>query len=953
MYRPYSTTSDGAAAGPRQRIDAMGFRASWADPEVELDDGVWLHGRDVERAAIDELLEGARAFRSGVLVFRGEAGVGKSALLGYARTRGADMRILQTVGVEPEIDLPFAALHRLLRPVLAYIDLIPEVQADALRSALAIAPGEVDNRFVIAVAILSLLAELASEQPLLCLIDDAHWLDQSSADALAFVARRLEAEGIVMVFAVRERDGRSFPGSGLSVRRIDELDAAQSESLLVDRFGSDLAPEVRHLIRESAQGNPLALLEIPKELKSAQLAGRERLPRPMPIGRNLEEVFLERVHRLSAPTQMLLLVAAAEGSGEADVILTAGSRLGISPSALVEAEASGLIHADGRALAFRHPILRGAIYQGASLPQRQIVHRSLVDTLSGEADADRRAWHQAALLLHPDDDIADELERTAERARSRSGHSAAAAALRRASELTSSGEGRSRRLAAAARAAWDAGRPDEAIDLLRATETEMSMDTYAEMCHVEGEIELHCGVPLEGAMLLMEGAAKVASSNPRKALEMLFDAAHSANYVGDLALLMTVGRTASNLPFNESEPEAPLVELLTGVASMLEAKDTASVPKLLLALDRVADTTEPRALIWAGAAAAIVGDEARDDTFRRRSETIARRSMAVGRLVMVLERMAWRDIRHGRVSAASLHSEEGLQLAMETGVTNSQCFHRAILSWTAAVRGDEETCNAMADQALDTAIKHGLVVHNSITTWALGLLHLGLGRWEAAVTHLEGLGASGHPYIVLQALPDLVEAGVRADRRDIAESAIVRLPHSDQRRTPDWEMALADRCHGLMTHDPGRKEKFFSRALTYHDRDQRMFARARTLLLLGEHLRRERRRIEARPHLRSAVEIFQRLGASPWETRARAELRATGGRARKREPSTITQLTPQQIHIVRLVAEGATNKEVAAQLFLSPRTVDYHLRNVFVKLGISSRAELIRLGFDEHRMQTG
>jgi DNA-binding CsgD family transcriptional regulator len=420
-----------------------------------------------------------------------------------------------------------------------------------------------------------------------------------------------------------------------------------------------------------------------------------------------------------------------------------------------------------------------------------------------------------------------------------------------------------------------------------------------------------------------------------------------ANYAGDLHMLVDAARRASDLPVGESEPEAPLVDLLAGVAAMLEAKDTGFRAPLLQVLDRLADTTEPRWLIWAAAAAAGIGDQARDDALLRRAEALARRSMAVGTVAMVLQRVTWTDMMHGRVAAASLRSEEGLRLAVETGLTNPACWHRAILAWVAAVRGDQQACTSLADQASDTATKHGLGPHNAIAHWAVGLLYLGLGRWDAAATRLEGVSSPaqgpGHPYVAQRAAADLVEAAVRAGRPDVAEPAATQLADYAQRGAPDWQMALAARCRALVAHHPEAKEQLLSEALAFHDRDGRPFNKARTLLLLGEHLRRERRRAEARSHLRRAVEVFQDLGASPWEKRARAELRATGETARKREPSTLTQLTPQQVQIVRLVAQGATNKEAAAQLFLSPRTVDYHLRNVFAKLGISSRAELIRV----------
>jgi DNA-binding CsgD family transcriptional regulator len=913
---------------------------------VKLGEAVRLYGREPECAAIDRLLEGARRSRSGALVLRAEAGVGKSALLSYARGRGADLRVLQTVGVEPEIELPFAALHQLLRPVFPYLDRIPDVQATALRSALAIAPGDTDNRFVIALAVLSLLAEVATDGPLLCLVDDAHWLDKPSADALSFVARRLDAEGIVMLFAAREGDAHSFPGSGLAEQEVNGLAPDEAELLLVERFGSAIAPETRRVIRESAQGIPLALLEIPMALTPAQRSGRQALPHPIPLGHDLQAILLERVHRLSSSAQLLLLVAAAEGSGEADVILLAAGALGIPSSVLLEAETSGLILANGSALEFRHPILRSAVYQVASLPQRQAVHRALVDTLAGEPNADRRAWHRAALVLAPDDQVADELERTAQRARSRSGHAAAYSALRRAAELTSSDERRARRLASAARAAWNAGRPDEATTLLRAADPEADVDTFAELRHIQGEIELSCGTPLQGATLLREGVDRVARSDPRKALQMLLDMAMCANYAGDLGVMSEAGRRAAALQFGRSEPEAPLVDLIADVTAMLQGNDPGARTRLLQALDHLADATEPRWLIWAGAAASRSGAQARHDAFCRRAEAIARQTTAVGSLAMALQRIAWTDLTYGQVAAASIHSAEGLQLAMESGLTNAACFHRAILAWVAAVRGDEATCTSLAEQASATALEHGLGPQNSIAHWAIGLLHLGLGRWEAAATQLEAVSSPApstrHSFVALWALPDLVEAAVRADRPDIAEGAATRFAGYAPQGAPDSELALVARCRALVTRPPATREHLLSEALALHERNPRPFSRARTQLLLGEHLRRERRRVEARSRLRAASEIFERLGAVPWEDRARAELRATGETARKREPSTLAQLTPQQLHIARLVAEGATNKDVAAQLFLSPRTVDHHLRNVFMKLGISSRAELIR-----------
>jgi DNA-binding CsgD family transcriptional regulator len=910
-----------------------------------------LVGRELELGVISRLLEQAHELRSGVLVLRGEPGVGKSALLNFAVDSASGMRVLRAVGVEPESELAFAGLHQILRPVFASIDTIPEVQAAALRSALGMAATVPENRFVIALAVLSLLAEVAADGPVLCVVDDAHWLDQPSADALAFVARRLEAEGIVMLFAVREGHPRSFRGAGLPERCVAGLDAAAAERLLAERLDAAVAPEVREAIIEAAAGNPLALLEIPAALTPLQLAGQEALPRPMPIGHDLEAILLDRVRRLPKPAQLLLLVAAADGSGEADVILSAAGNLGIPASSLLDAESSGLIRAEGDTLVLRHPLMRSAIYGGASLPQRQAVHRSLAEVLQGEPNADRRAWHRAAHMLYPDDEIADELERTADRARSRSGHAAACRALRRAAELTSSDDRRSRRLAAAARAAWDAGQPEEASALLRAVEDPADPAVAAELLHLEGEIQFRCGIPLEGAKVLLAGAERIGETNPHLALQMLLDGAWCANYAGHLSLLIATGRTAATLPIKPSDPSAALVDLLVGMAAMLEARDADFRAGLRLTLDRIEDALEPGWLVWASAAAAAIGDHVRDDAFRRRAEAIARTSMAVGTLATVLERIAWGDMTDGQIAAAALHAEEGLRLATDAGLTNSICFHRAILAWVTAIRGDRDRCSAFAEQATDTAMNHGLAPHISVARWALGLLHLGLGEWDQAASLLESVTSvgpgTGHPWVALRALPDLVEAAVRTGRRDVAEGATSRLTAYAREDAPGWAKALAVRCQALTVAEPADRERLLTEALVLHERGQLVFSHARTQLLLGEHLRRERRRKEARIPLHGALGTFEQLGATPWVERAARELRATGQNVGSRQNRSATDLTLQERQIAGMVAEGATNRQIAAQLFLSPRTVEYHLRSVFSKLGISSRVELVRYWLSE------
>jgi DNA-binding CsgD family transcriptional regulator len=908
-----------------------------------------LFDRELERTAIDRLLDGARRGRSGALVVRGEAGMGKTALLSHARDAAQDMRLLTATGVEPESQLAFAALHQLLRPVLDRIDRLPAVQASALRSALALAPGTVDNRFVIAIAVLGLLADVSADGPVLCVIDDAQWLDPPSADALTFVARRLDAEGIALLFASRDDEGPGFEVAGIPDRSIAGLDADSADRLLVERFDTSLAPAVRSAIVQAAQGNPLALIEIPEELTREQREGLAPLPRPMPLGHDLEEILLERVRRLPAPTQTLLLIASAEGSGEIHVTLAAAGALRIPPDALTPAESAGLVRSEGSVMVFRHPILRRAIYRGATLQERQAVHNALVEVLRGEGNADRRAWHRAALVLYPDDGIADELERTAERARSRSGHAAASAAMRRAAELTTSDTDRARRLVAAARAAWDAGRPDEASALLVGIEDDADADlaTTAELRHVQGEFEFRCGVPVEGAAVLADGARRIADVDPVKALSMLFDAAQCSNFAGDVAGMIESAREASRLPIEDDRPEAALADLLGGMVGILEAKDPGARAALIAALDRLSDSPQPRWMIWAGAAASVIGDEARDDRFRRRGEALARASAAVGDLTMILERNAWSELLRGHLAAADVVATEGLTLSIQAGMTNPTCMHRAILAWTAAARGDEASCTSLAAEALSTATAHGLAPQHSLARWALALLDLGAGRWDDAATKLDALASPasryGHPFVAMRALPDLVEAAARADRLEVARLGAARMAEYFAEDGPDWDRALAARCRALVEPDAGVRETLFAEAIALHELHDRPFARARTMLLMGEHLRRQRRRKEARIPLGAALEVFDELGANAWAQRTVRELRASGQTVRPRTEGSVTDLTPQEQQIVGMVVDGASNKDVAAQLFLSPRTVEYHLRSVYAKLGIASRTELIRL----------
>jgi DNA-binding CsgD family transcriptional regulator len=915
-----------------------------------------LFGREAECTAVDGLITAARSARSGALVVRGEPGVGKSALLEHAIAQATDIRVLRAHGIEAESELAFAALHQLIRPILDRRAQLPEPQAAALAGALGLSRTSVADRFLIGVAVLSLLADAADDTPLLCVVDDAQWLDRSSADALTFAARRLEAEGVVLLFAARDGELQRFEGQGLGEFVLGGLDVEAAGALLAGRVPSGLSREVRDRLVASAGGNPLALIELAELLDAEQLAGEAPLPEPLPQSAQIERIYLERARALPAPAQRLLLIVAADDTGSLATVFDAASALGVEQGALDAAEAAGLVRAGRATVEFRHPLVRSTLYADATFAQRQAVHRALADVFAGEQDADRRAWHRAAASPGHDDEVAHELEQTARRARRRSGFAAAARALERAAALSSDDEARSRRLMAAAQDAWLAGGPAQALALLdRARGLVLDLRVRADLMHLRGTIELRCGVPADAATILAAGAAEIAPVAPAKAIEMLIEAAQAASYAGDANQIVEFGRRASSLPQDGDPDRRFTVKVIVGTGHLLAGDPARGVPQLRQALRLATGFQDPRRLVHAGACAGYLGEEATEHELYGRAVARTREIGAVSTLPYVLEYLARSEAVDGRYAAAA-HATEGLRLARETDQQNSVCHLLASLALIASMRGRADECRCLAEEAVELATARGLGYQAALAEWALARLDLGLGRPTQALARLAGLASAGpgegHPFVKLVSAPELVEAAVRADQPATAEAALAAFePYARETAAP-WARALVARCRGLLA---GRvaAEGHFREALRLHRESARPFDRARTELVFGEFLRRDGRRKNAREHLRSALDGFERLGADAWAERAREELRASGETARKRGPTALDQLTPQELQIARLVAEGATNKEVAARLFLSPRTIDYHLRKVFTKLGITSRAELIRGKHDRAREPAG
>jgi DNA-binding CsgD family transcriptional regulator/tetratricopeptide (TPR) repeat protein len=904
-----------------------------------------LVGRGPECAAIDALLDDARRSQSGSLVLRGEPGVGKTALLSYAVEHAPDMFVLAATGTPSESSLPFAGLHQLLRPMLDHLDAIPDVQATALRGALGLAPTPAPDRFLIALAALSLVSELSEHRPLLCVLDDVQWLDSESLDALRFVARRLDAEGVSMIFATDATPEAASIGE-LPQRTIVGLDRVASDALLIERTGQTPAPHVRAYLWESTRGNPLALIELSTVLNEEQLAGREPLPDDLRLGVALQDTLLARVNRLPEPTRTVLLLAAAEGTGDVGLVLRAGERMDVEATALEPAELAGLVRVDDAGLVFLEPLMRTAIYQGAPFGRRQAAHRALADCLTSEADADRRTWHRAAAAIGPDDEVAGELERSAARARVRGGHAAAAAALERAADLASERSRAARYLTEGAADAWMAGRAQRTRVLLdRAAPLDPEPEVAADAEYLRGLIESTSGDRRVAFTILLEGSEPMLSLDPERAARMLGEAGRVAWSDADLPGMIEAGRRMESLDLEQGTPVALAVNVMIGMGRLLQGDSATAAPLIRASVSR-ADLGDPQQLQIAGAASMFIGDDRSARSLLSRALARGRALGTLSRLPQTLATLSSLEMWEGNFSRATTYASEGVELARETEQEHLVAHFLAVLAWIAAAQGRIEACIAQAAEAIELATAHRTRPPIAIATWALALSDIGQARWSDATVRLEVIvrpqSDAFHPMVALLASSDLVEAARRLDRLDQARSTLARFEVFARSTTAPWPLALVARCRALLADGPSATA-FFDEALERHAKGSRPFDEGRTRLLYGEHLRRTRRRTDARDQLRRAIHTFERMGARPWEERARAELRATGETARKREASTIADLTPQQAQIVRLVSEGATNKEVAAQLFLSPRTVDYHLRNVFAKLGIASRAELIRL----------
>ncbi|GLW10441.1 transcriptional regulator [Microtetraspora sp. NBRC 13810] len=910
-----------------------------------------LWGRDAERAEFARLTARARAGRSGVLVLRGEAGIGKSALLEQAARDAADLRVLRATGVEAEAGLPFAGLQMLLRPVLDRLDSLPGAQADALRGALGLAEVVGVDRFLVGLAVLTMLSDLAGERPLLCLIDDAHWLDAASAEALLFVARRIDAEGVTMLFAARE----GFEAPALPELPLGALDRDVAAGLLAERV-PDLTPAVRGRIVEESAGNPLALTELAAGLTAEQRAGRVDPPAVLPVAGRVLAAFGARIDRLPPRARLVLTIAAAEGTGDLGTVLQAARSLGASAGDLDATEEAGLVRIAGTTISFRHPLIRSAAYQRAAFTTRLTVHEALAGVVGGE----RRVWHMAAAAAAPDESVAAELEHVAESARGRGAAAAAVPVYEQAARLSPGRAERARRMTLAAQSAITAGRTEQAAALAgRAAALTEDPSLRAGLAMVRATVESERGAPGGAARLLIENAVPVAGDDPELALVLLVIAAGSAWSAGEDAEVREVARLAGGLDLGGGA-DASTVAAIAGLGRLIDGDYARALPVLDAFVTEIR-SRPPGGLIvriFAGNVALLLGDDEAALELSAADVARGRRLGQAGALPGVLQIQAQAQVVAGLHHDAAAAVAEALTLARDTGQSHRVGRLGAVAARIAAVHGDEDRCRELARGAAAGLPREGAAVRDegavgfgriaeaaAYAECALGLLDLTLGRYEQAARRLEEIvrGPARHTAAALFAVTDLVEAAVRAGAPERARQPFARFAAWARAADRPWADAVVLRCRALLS-PAGEAGELYAEAVRLHGRGGRPFERARTELLYGEWLRRSRRRSDARTPLRSALEIFERLGAVPWAERVRAELRASGdavpGEAAGQD--ALGRLTPQESQVVRLAAEGVSNRDIAARLFLSHRTVEYHLYKAYPKLGIGSRAELAR-----------
>ena len=871
---------------------------------------------------------------------RGEAGVGKTALLDYLAEHASGSRVAHASGVEAEMELAYAGVHQLLTPMLEHLERLPGPQREALRTAFGLSAGPAPDRFLVGLATLSLLADVAEQHPLLCLVDDAQWLDRASAQVLGFVARRLVAESVALVFAAR------VPGdelAGLPELLVEGLPEAEARALLAAALTGPLDALVRDRLVAETAGNPLALLELPRGLTPAELAGGFALPDAMPLSGRIEASFRRRLEALPEQTRSLLLVAAADPVGEPLLVWQAAGRLGIRAAAATPAAEADLLEI-GTRVRFRHPLVRSATYRSASLQERQDVHRALADVTDPALDPDRRAWHRAQATPGPDEDVAAELEHSAGRAQARGGLAAAAAFLQRAVALTVDPARRAERALAAAQASLHAGAFDAALRLL-ATAEAGALDEFqrARVDLVRGHLAFASGLGRDAPPLLLAAARRLMPFDLELARETYLDAWGAALFAGRLATagdLSEVSRVAKVAP-PPTRALRPSDLLLDGLATLITDGRAAAAPTLRRVANAFAAaegsaeesfrwgwlTTVPSNVLW---------DE---ETWYAINVRQLRRAREVGALVRLpidltahAILMTWR----GDLANAASAIAEADAVTEATG-TRLAPYSAMLL---AAFRGREAEATSLIESTIDEATAGGQGIGVQFAQWVAAILFNGLARYEDALAAAQkATDEEFDLFLSPWALPELIEASVKSRKAEFASGALQRLAEATTVAGSDWALGIEARCRALLS-DGESADDLYREAIDRLRRTRLRPELARAQLLYGEWLRRQGRRVDAREQLRTAHDTFDVIGMEAFAERARRELQATGETVRRRTVEASGELTAQEALIARLARDGLSNPEIGARLYISTRTVQYHLGKVFAKLAISSRVQL-------------
>jgi DNA-binding CsgD family transcriptional regulator len=903
---------------------------------------VRLRGRSRQCGTLDRLLADVRAGRSRALVVRGEPGIGKTALLGYAADSAPDFGVARACGVESEMELPFAALHQLCGPMLDRLDRLPGPQREALAVAFGLESGGAPDRFLVGLGVLSLLSEVAMDKPLLCLIDDAQWLDQASAQALAFVARRVDAEPVALMFGTRDV-GPQDDLAGLPDLVLGPLSRADAQAVLASAMPGRLDERVRDRITAESGGNPLALLELPRAVTTAGLAGGFGVAGEAPLAGRIEQSFCGRIASLPEMTQRLLLLAAADPTGDPVLLGRAAGRLGISSGAAAPAEAAGLVTV-GAHFAFRHPLVRSAVYRAASPEERQAAHRALAEATDPVADPDRRAWHRAQATSGSDEGVAGELERSADRARARGGLAAAAAFLDRSVALTIDPARRAERALAAAQAKYQAGAFDAGLALVVIAEAG-PLDEFQ-----------------RGRAFLLRGQIALAARHGSDALPLLLTAARKfypldvrlarGAYLEALVAALTAGRLASGDGLREVAEAAlaarpsprsarPLDLLLDGLALVVTEGHPAAAPLLRRAVHvpirgGISADEKLRWLWPAWHAAGLLWDYASWDVLSARHVQVAREAGALSALPTALNARAAVYLFAGEFAAVASLAAESESI---TEVTGSMAVPYAALA-LAAFRGREAEALEIAEASSKDAERRGEGGGVTFIHWATAVLCNSVGRYDQALTAaVQASDDSPAQEFSSWAAAELIEAATRTEAPEQAASALLRLSDTARASGTDWALGIEARCRALASSGQAA-EPLYREAIDRFGRTQLGLDLGRAHLLYGEWLRRQKRRTDAREQLHTAHQMLSAIGADGFTDRAARELRGTGERVPRRGTGPTARLTAQETHVARLAAEGLSNPDIAARLFISPRTAEYHLGKVFAKLGIGSRNQL-------------